>query len=103
MKLQYRTTNAYSFMIVFDEDHAETYMMDGSEEFPIFDMTTMRDASPEEIETAARNYLKHVALYIENLSGADYEFEREEDEPIEDFYSRICVDDDHSDELIAEI
>lgn len=92
MKLQYRTNNAYSYMIVFDEDRAEIYFMNGEDDFPILDT-----------ESAAKEYLRTVALNIENLSGADREFEREEDESVEDFYSRICVDDYYSDELIAEI
>lgn len=92
MKLQYRANNAYSYMIVFDEDRAEVYMMDGSEEWPI-----LTD------KTEAKEYLKGIALYIENLSGADNEVEREGDEPVDDFFSRICVDDDHYEELIAEI
>ena len=92
MKLQYRVTNAYNFMLVFDTNHAETYMMDGSEDFPILTDTA-----------EAESYLRSVAAYIENLSGADYEFDRDEDEPVDDFFSRICVDDDHCDEVIAEI
>lgn len=91
MKLQYRSNNAYTYMLVYNNHRAEIYYMDGTEDFPILNS-----------EEAATDYLSTVSDNIDNLSGADSVFEREEGEMLDDFLSRICVDDDHASEIIAE-
>ena len=119
MKLQYRQNNAYSFVLAFTDDHADVYYMDGTDEYPIFDDEYI-DNHPEYeskhgdmafghsayyrpcIEAAALDYLRRIAPEISLWSGAEFEADREDSEPVEDFLSRICVDCDHEDEIISE-
>lgn len=120
MTIQYRANNAYSFILAFTAERAEVYYMDGTEEFPIINAEYIEEHPEYEskcgsmregqsayyqpaIEAAALDYLRRIAPGIGEWSGADFEADREEDETEEDFMSRILVDDDHAEEIIAEL
>ena len=111
MKLYYTENNAYSSLIAIDDDRAECYMMDGSEDFPIINQSWI-EAHPEyesfcgdlregqsasyrpAIEKAAADYLARCAETISEWSGAETEIDRDDDESAEDFETRVLDGDD---------
>lgn len=117
MKLQYRHNNGYTYLLVIREDYCELYMMDGTDDFPIFD-TEYIDGHPEFekahgdmrwgqgayygpcIEAAALAYLNRIAPEIENWSGAEEEMSGEE---MENFLTWLDSDDNTADFCDAEI
>jgi len=91
MKLQYRHNNGYTYLFAIDEEneHAEIFYMDGSDDFPVL--------SDEQEITA---YLSKIAPYIDQWSGADDEMDGEK---LTDFLAWLKSDENNYDVCDAEI
>lgn len=117
MKLQYRHNNGYTYLLVIHDGYCELFMMDGTDEFPVFD-TEYIDEHPEFekfhgnmqngvsdyygpcIEAAALAYLNRIAPEIDDWGGAEQEMSGEE---MENFLAWLDSDDNTADFCIAEI
>ena len=91
MKLQYRHNNGYTYLFAIDEEneHAEIFYMDGSDDFPVL--------SDEQEITA---YLNKIVSYVDQWSGADDEMD---DDKLTDFLAWLESDENDYDVCDAEI